>query len=131
MTRYYLQSGSSEWNSGKARKRKTQRITRVGRDRCNVCLRLGTIRCSCTWENEHGSHRSPLCRRCWDFHICMTLWIQVRIWVARRIGLMCPFRGIPYKRLPGYLSGFGCPVCGSTGDLHIRLEKKPSSVRYK
>ena len=30
----------------------------------------------------------------------------------------CPFAGVAYSKVPGYVSGYGCPVCKGIGPAH-------------
>lgn len=36
----------------------------------------------------------------------------------------CPYTGIAYSRVPGYVSGYGCPVCKGIGIEHLTVEAK-------
>ena len=40
---------------------------------------------------------------------------------AGLVDVMCPYAGIAYSEVPGYISGYGCPVCGGIGPSHLRL----------
>jgi hypothetical protein len=31
----------------------------------------------------------------------------------------CPYDGIAYSKAPGYVSGYGCPVCDAGGPYHL------------
>jgi hypothetical protein len=33
----------------------------------------------------------------------------------------CPYNGVAYKHVPGYVEGYGCPVCGGIGEAHCGL----------
>ena len=35
----------------------------------------------------------------------------------------CPYDGIAYSKVPGYISGYGCPVCGGIGQYHLPVQK--------
>ena len=35
----------------------------------------------------------------------------------------CPYDGVAYSKVPGYISGYGCPVCGAIGQYHLPIEK--------
>lgn len=35
----------------------------------------------------------------------------------------CPYDGIAYSKVPGYISGYGCPVCGAIGQYHVPIQK--------
>jgi hypothetical protein len=35
--------------------------------------------------------------------------------------LRCPHHGKPYKEVPGYVSGYGCPVCKGIGPSHVKV----------
>lgn len=31
----------------------------------------------------------------------------------------CPYDGVAYGRVPGYIVGYGCPVCKAIGNFHL------------
>lgn len=33
----------------------------------------------------------------------------------------CPYTGVAYNRVPGYVEGYGCPVCKAIGSFHINV----------
>jgi hypothetical protein len=33
----------------------------------------------------------------------------------------CPYDGIAYSKVPGYVSGYGCPVCKGIGPYHLPI----------
>ncbi len=33
----------------------------------------------------------------------------------------CPYTGLAYSEVPGYISGYGCPVCKGIGPSHLTL----------
>jgi hypothetical protein len=33
----------------------------------------------------------------------------------------CPFYGIAYDEVPGYVIGYGCPVCEAIGTAHVTM----------
>jgi len=35
----------------------------------------------------------------------------------------CPYDGVAYSSVPGYISGYGCPVCGAIGAYHLPIKK--------
>lgn len=35
----------------------------------------------------------------------------------------CPYDGIPYNKVPGYVDGYGCPYCKGIGANHIEVER--------
>lgn len=38
----------------------------------------------------------------------------------------CPWDGIEYSSVPGYVSGYGCPVCGAISFNHVNIEELPA-----
>jgi hypothetical protein len=36
---------------------------------------------------------------------------------------LCSYDGIAYSKVPGYISGYGCPVCKGIGPYHLPIEK--------
>lgn len=46
--------------------------------------------------------------------------------------MKCPYEGIAYSKVPGYVPGQGCPVCKGTGTGHINIEDScPTHPRYQ
>lgn len=37
---------------------------------------------------------------------------------------LCPFDNIAYSKVPGYVSGYGCPVCKAIGQYHLPVPVK-------
>ena len=35
----------------------------------------------------------------------------------------CPYDGIAYSNVPGYIGGYGCPVCGAISFYHLPVKK--------
>lgn len=35
----------------------------------------------------------------------------------------CPYTGIAYSNVPGYVTGYGCPVCKAIGPSHLTINK--------
>lgn len=35
----------------------------------------------------------------------------------------CPYTGIAYSSVPGYVTGYGCPVCKAIGPSHLTINK--------
>jgi len=93
--------------------------------RCQICiLNEGSVRCKCTYKDIDGEYPSIICDECWKDHICLTRWIKFRIKLARKYKLMCPYNKIPYRKLPGYFSAYGCPICKSICMYHLKLERR-------
>lgn len=36
----------------------------------------------------------------------------------------CPYDGVPYDEVPGYISGYGCPACGAISFYHLPVPLK-------
>lgn len=36
---------------------------------------------------------------------------------------LCPYDGISYSKVPGYVSGYGCPVCKAIGPHHLPVRR--------
>jgi len=47
---------------------------------------------------------------------------RLHIRLAKHFGLLCPYNRIPFKQIPGYIEGYGCPVCKSITFYHLKLE---------
>jgi len=37
--------------------------------------------------------------------------------------MKCPYFGIEYSKVPGYRSGYGCPVCGAISWSHVDISE--------
>jgi len=37
---------------------------------------------------------------------------------------LCPYDGKLYEQVPGYISGYGCPVCKGIGNFHLPVPKE-------
>lgn len=35
--------------------------------------------------------------------------------------MACPYNGVAYNQVPGYRSGYGCPVCGAISFYHLPI----------
>ena len=33
----------------------------------------------------------------------------------------CPYDGVLYSKVPGYIEGYGCPVCKAIGFSHLSI----------
>lgn len=42
----------------------------------------------------------------------------------------CPYDGIAYSQIPGYISGYGCPICKGIGPYHLPIEKNQNIVEF-
>ncbi len=58
-------------------------------------------------EHRH-SGIEPLCKNCFR---------------ARDKMVLCPYHNIPYENVPGYVSGYGCPVCKGIGESHLLIDR--------
>lgn len=36
---------------------------------------------------------------------------------------LCPYDGIAYRKVPGYMEGYGCPVCKAISFYHLPVAK--------
>jgi hypothetical protein len=34
----------------------------------------------------------------------------------------CPYDGVAYRKVPGYVPGYGCPVCKGIGPSHVMMD---------
>ncbi len=32
---------------------------------------------------------------------------------------LCPYDGVAYKDVPGYIPGYGCPICKAISSFHL------------
>lgn len=39
-----------------------------------------------------------------------------------KIQFRCPYDGVAYSKVPGYVKGYGCPVCKGIGPSHILVK---------
>lgn len=47
---------------------------------------------------------------------------RISIFIARLFKLRCPYNMIPFRNVPGYEQGYGCPVCKSITFYHLELD---------
>jgi hypothetical protein len=41
--------------------------------------------------------------------------------------VLCPYDGIAYSQVPGYVSGYGCPVCEAISFYHVPVSKEKAA----
>ncbi len=43
----------------------------------------------------------------------------------------CPYDNITYNHVPGYVEGYGCPVCKAIGTYHLPVSTLPFISDWK
>lgn len=52
-------------------------------------------------------------------------------WPKREPGFderYCPYDGVAYSKVPGYVSGYGCPVCKAISSYHLPIPRNQDRV---